>query len=98
MFKVPYSHSFFVYALTKFSSIVSVADPNLEVSVWSEKIGVSSPRLDKPFIGTTRNTVTNGFLSDYPVVDVLCGLFPIFVDDILRDDILILLLLLLLSF
>ena len=27
-----------IYAITKLSSTVSVADPNLEVSVWSEKI------------------------------------------------------------
>lgn len=101
MFKVPYSHNFFmIYAITKFSSTVSVADPNLEVSVWPEKIRGSSPRFDTPFIGVTRNAVKNGFLY-YPVVDevyyfgVLRGLFLIFVNDILRDDILLLLQLLL---
>ena len=85
-----------IYAITKFSSTVSVADPNLEVSVWSEKIRGSSPRFDTPFIGVTRNAVKNGFLY-YPVVDegyyfgVLRGLFLISVN----DDILLLLQLLL---
>ena len=100
MFKVPYSHNFsMIYTITKFISTVSVADPNLEVSVWSEKIRGSSTRFDTP-LGITRNAVKNGFLY-YPVVDevyyfgVLRGLFLIFVNDILRNDILLLLLLLL---
>ena len=100
MFKVPYSHNFsMIYTITKFISTVSVADPNLEVSVWSEKIRGSSARFDTT-LGITRNAVKNGFLY-YPVVDevyyfgVLRGLFLIFVNDILRNDILLLLLLLL---
>ena len=58
------------------------------------------PSIWHTFIGITCNAVKNGFLY-YPVVDegyyfgVLRGLFLIFVNDILRDDILLLLLLLL---